>query len=167
MRNRPRGNCNWMVPAGADVAADDEVGAAGESVMVTGSSSAAGTGRTFPPRRPRWYNRRQLKTWFALIPCARATRATEDPGWKLSSTIRRFSATEYRRRLGVFGASADTGSMVTRAELLIILFAGSRIQNDLLHAPNLDGHHRTLTFFLDENDMIVALFEQSVVAEWR
>jgi hypothetical protein len=99
--------------------------------MVTGTSSVVGSERTFPPRRPRWYNRRQLKTWLALIPCARATRATEDPGWKLSSTIRRFSATEHRRRLGVFGASAGTGSIVTRAELLIILFAGSRIQNDL------------------------------------
>jgi hypothetical protein len=130
MRSRPRGNCSWIVPAAAEDAVDEELGAAGESMSVTGSSSAAGTGRTFPPRRPRWYSRRQLKTWFALIPCARATRATEDPGWKLSSTIRRFSATEYRRRLGVFGASADAGSTVTRAELLIILFAGSRIQND-------------------------------------
>jgi len=47
------------------------------------------------------------------------TRATDDLGWKLSSTIRRFSAIEYLRRLGVFGASATTDSIVTRAELPI------------------------------------------------
>ena len=34
-----------------------------------------------------------------MIPCARATRATDDSGWKLSSTTRRFSAIEYLRRL--------------------------------------------------------------------
>jgi len=55
------------------------------------------------------------------MPCARATRATDDPSWKLSSTIRRFSAIEYLRRLGFFGASANAGSIVTRAELLISL----------------------------------------------
>jgi hypothetical protein len=59
-----------------------------------------------------------------LIPCARATRATDDPGWKLSSTIRRFSAIEYLRRLGVFGDSVNAGSIVTRAELLISLAYG-------------------------------------------
>ena len=47
---------------------------------------------------PRWYCRRQVNTWFALTPCARATRATDAPGCSVSSTIRRFSSTERRRR---------------------------------------------------------------------
>jgi hypothetical protein len=55
---------------------------------------------------------------------AQHAKATEDPGWNLSSTIRRFSATEDLRRCGVFGASPGDGSIVTRAELLIILSTG-------------------------------------------
>ena len=145
MRSRPRGNWSWIVPAGTRDAAVVGIGADVESLIVTGSNSAAGAGRTLPPRRPRRYKRRQLKTWFALIPCARATRATDDPGWKLSSTIRRFSAIEYLRRLGVFGVSANAGSIVTRAELLICLAYGSRFQNDLPPTPNPGGRHRTLT----------------------
>jgi hypothetical protein len=51
-----------MVPADIEDAVGVGIGAAGESVIVTGSNSAAGAGRTLPPRRPRWYKRRQLKT---------------------------------------------------------------------------------------------------------
>src|SRR6266571_1597460 len=37
-------------------------------------------------------SRRHPNTWLALIPCARATRATDAPSTNVSSTIRRFSA---------------------------------------------------------------------------
>jgi len=43
----------------------------------------------------------------------------DDLGWKLSSTIRRFTAIEYLRRLSVFSDSTTADSIVTRAELLI------------------------------------------------
>jgi len=43
---------------------------------------------------------RQLNTWLALTPCARATRATDAPASSVCSTIRRFSSTERRRRGG-------------------------------------------------------------------
>jgi hypothetical protein len=48
---------------------------------------------------------------------------------KLCSTIRRFSAIDYRRRLDAAGASHKADSMVTWAELLIILrgFSTSRM----------------------------------------
>ncbi|SRR6266436_5922771 len=37
-------------------------------------------------------------TWLAFTPCARATCATDAPGCNVSSTIRRFSATDRRLR---------------------------------------------------------------------
>jgi hypothetical protein len=39
-----------------------------------------------------------LNTWFAFTPCALATSATLAPGSNVSSTIRRFSATDRHRR---------------------------------------------------------------------
>jgi hypothetical protein len=66
------------------------------SDIVTGSNSAVGAtaAATGSPNLPRWYNRRQLKTWLAFTPCSRATRATEVLGSKVASTIRLFSAIE-------------------------------------------------------------------------
>ena len=43
---------------------------------------------------PRAKARRHLNTWFAFTPCALATSATLAPGSNVSSTIRRFSATD-------------------------------------------------------------------------
>ena len=45
MRSRPRGNWSWIVPAGNEDGGDAGPGPAGESVIVMGSSPAAGAGR--------------------------------------------------------------------------------------------------------------------------
>jgi len=50
------------------------------------------------------------------------TRTPEKLGWR--GFVKVFSAIEYLHRLGVFGDSANTGSIVTRAELLITLACG-------------------------------------------
>src|ERR1700691_6781593 len=50
------------------------------------------------PSLPATYSRRHPNTWFALTPCARATRATDAPGASVSSTTPRRSATLRRRR---------------------------------------------------------------------
>jgi hypothetical protein len=47
---------------------------------------------------PRSKARRHLNTWFAFTPCALATSATLAPGSSVSSTIRRFSATDRHLR---------------------------------------------------------------------
>src|SRR5713101_5831093 len=66
------------------VASDGEL-----SLTRTGNNLIAGLA---PPSRPARYSLRQPKTWLALTPCARATRATDAPSTNVSSTIRRFSA---------------------------------------------------------------------------
>src|SRR5271157_5095712 len=44
------------------------------------------------PRSPWRYCRRQANTWLAFTPCARATRATDARGARVSSKIWRFSS---------------------------------------------------------------------------
>ena len=44
------------------------------------------------------HNFRQLNTWFEFSPWRRATSATDVPGRKASSTIRRFSSSSHERR---------------------------------------------------------------------
>ncbi len=100
--------------------------------------------RTAPPSRPRWYNRRQLNTWLALTPFARAIRATDVVASKFSSTMRRFSAIEHRRRLGCAGDAAGADSTVTRAEAFIL--RGPHVRMTCYTLPDLDGQDRTLTF---------------------
>jgi hypothetical protein len=60
-----------------------------------------------------WYNLRQLNTWFAFTPCARAIRATDAPLLNVSSTIWRRSLFDRIRRFSVFStdhlASAFAG----------------------------------------------------------
>src|SRR5205809_5694313 len=66
------------------VASDGEL-----SLMRTGNNLIA---RLAPPSRPARYSLRQPKTWLALTPCARATRATDAPSTNVASTMRRFSS---------------------------------------------------------------------------
>ena len=63
-----------------------KIEAAGESVIVTGSNPAAGAGRTFPPRHPRWYNRRQRN--LIRVDRMRPSHSRGGRPWlELSSTI--------------------------------------------------------------------------------
>src|SRR5947207_1919481 len=66
-------------------------------VTLTGNNGAAGVA-AFASSSPFWYSRRHPKTRLAFTPCARATIATEAPGLRLSSTIRRFSSFVRKRR---------------------------------------------------------------------
>ena len=78
------------------------VGTAPVSASGGGGSMRSGsttTGTKPPCSRNR---RRQLKTRFAFTSLRRATTETDTPGWSLSATIRRFSASLQRRR-GVTG----------------------------------------------------------------
>src|SRR5439155_26713439 len=53
------------------------------------------------PSRPARYSLRQPNTWLELTPCDSATRATDAPSTKVSSTIRRFSSIGRYCRLGL------------------------------------------------------------------
>ena len=79
----------WEVPPESPrrgfVASPHRVGSAPASVKRTANKPAVARFRGFS--RPRWYWRRQANTWLAFTPCARATRATEAPAAKVSSTI--------------------------------------------------------------------------------
>jgi hypothetical protein len=90
------------------------------------------------------YCRRQANTWFAFTPCARATRATEAPGSKVSSTTRRFSSTECRRRCGTLLSNA-------RSEVSTYPPSGHNRCAHLAHLRQLKHNpsrrpHRTLTY---------------------
>jgi hypothetical protein len=61
------------------------------------SETVTGRSLLLLPSRPSPYLLRQAKTWLALIACHCATRATDVPAPKISSTIRRFSSTDLRR----------------------------------------------------------------------
>src|SRR5574342_174970 len=50
---------------------------------------------------PSRYCRRQWKTWFVLISCARATNETDAPGFSVSSTICRLSSFDRNRRFRI------------------------------------------------------------------
>lgn len=67
----------------------------GSGVIVTGTSpdvdGGAASGFSANP-----YRRRQLKTWFALTLCWRATTETDAPGTNVAATISRFSASGQR-----------------------------------------------------------------------
>src|SRR3989442_15003543 len=76
--------------------------------------------RLAPPNRPARYSLRQPKTWLALTPCARATRATDAPSANVSSTIRRFSAIVRYCRLDLAPVEPLTGmSSVAGVEVSI------------------------------------------------
>src|SRR5438132_4464686 len=73
-----------------------------------------------PLSRPARYSLRQPKTWLALTPCARATRATDAPSANVSSTIRRFSAIVRYCRLDLAPVEPLTGmSSVAGVEVSI------------------------------------------------
>src|SRR5205823_4706170 len=69
----------------------------GKSIEPLPEIGAAGVA-AFASSSPFWYSRRHPKTRLAFTPCARATIATEAPGLRLSSTIRRFSSFVRKRR---------------------------------------------------------------------
>jgi hypothetical protein len=94
MRNRHLGSYDWITPAAIEDGAG--AGTVAELKIVTGRVQPAMPLARFRPAARCWYGRRQLKTWLALTSCARAPRANEVSGWKLSSTMRRCSAIEYR-----------------------------------------------------------------------
>jgi hypothetical protein len=96
----------WIVPAVACClsAAGSRVSASHGADTITGSIAVAGeAGSASSPLRKA---RRHANTWFAFTPCARATNATLAPGSNVSSTIRRFSATERNRRVRPSAPSA-------------------------------------------------------------
>ena len=68
-------------------------------VTSTGSNFAAGS--RHDSSKPCRYSRRQPNNTFAFSSCLRATAATDAPGIKASSTIRRFSAFVRIRRRGI------------------------------------------------------------------
>src|SRR5215831_4631074 len=69
-----------------------------ESETFTGTSAVAES----ISRRPFRYCLRHLKTWLAFTPFARATSATDAPGFNVSSTIRRRSSFERNSRVPPF-----------------------------------------------------------------
>src|SRR5260370_14612515 len=83
------------------VACDGEL-----SLKWTGNNLIA---RLATPRRRARYSLRQPNTWLALMPCARATRATDAPSINVSSTIRRFSSIVRYCRLTVVPVGPLTG----------------------------------------------------------
>src|SRR3989442_283995 len=104
-----------------------------------------------PLSRPARYSLRQANTWLALMPCARATRATDAPSANVSSTICRFSSMVRYCRLGLVPVGLLTGmSSVTCVEGSISAPSGhdpyvstSKDVLRLLLCP--DGLRRTLT----------------------
>jgi hypothetical protein len=88
MRTVPLGSFISIVPTadGADILPTRLHFLSGMSETVTGRSLL------LLPSRPSRYLLRQAKTWLALIACRCATRATDAPAPKVSSTIRRFSS---------------------------------------------------------------------------
>src|SRR5271154_468195 len=140
-----------MPGCGFEKSADPRTGrGAGKlSLTRTGSNFMAGLRS---PSLPARYNRRQPNTWLALMPCPRATRATDAPSTRVSSTIRRFSAILRRCR----GAALNNSPLlaipsVTCREVSISAPSGHLFrkcplrQNDFLPARCPDGHNRTLT----------------------
>src|SRR5260370_1185892 len=83
------------------VASDGEL-----SLTRTGNNLIA---RPTPPSRPARYSLRQPKTWLALMPCARAIRATDAPSANVASTIFCFSSVVRYCRLAVVPAGPLTG----------------------------------------------------------
>ena len=115
------------------------------------------------------YNRRQANTWLAFTPCARATQATDAPGSNVSSTTRRFSSRECRRR--------GTLLITLRSEVSTYPPSGHNRKCPLgayLRQPNIirhHGHNRTLTNVVPSAlracDVALGnqLFDQVVMAE--
>src|SRR5438128_6619877 len=94
------------------VACDGEL-----SLTRTGNNLIA---RLAPPSRPARYSLRQPKTWLALMPCARAIRATDAPSANVASTMLRFSSIVRYCRLGLVPVGLWTGmSSVTCVEVSI------------------------------------------------
>jgi len=67
----------------------------GSDAMVTGRSSGRACLAHPAPLR---YSYRHWKTWLALTPFSRATRAIDAPGTSVASTMRRFSSAVRRTR---------------------------------------------------------------------
>ena len=81
----------WIEPDGtASGASSGAITLSGSRVTVTGKSSV----RDWLAAQPTPFrcSYRHWKTWLALTPCSRATRAIDAPGASVASTIRRFSA---------------------------------------------------------------------------
>jgi len=92
------GNSMWIAPTVGCCcsAAGSRISASHADDTVTGSKAvaeAAGSANS-----PLLNARRHANTWLAFTPCARATNATLAPGSNVSSTMRRFSATERHLR---------------------------------------------------------------------
>ena len=107
--------------------------------------------RLAPPKSSSRYSLRQPNTWLALMPCARATRATDAPSTNVSSTIRRFSVILRRCR---WAAPNDSLLAVitseTCREVSISAPSGrlsgvSTSKNDFPLSACPDGQDRTLT----------------------
>jgi len=100
------------------------------------STTRTGSSRFASSSNPCRYNLRHANTWLAFTPCARATRATDAPGPKVSSTTRRFSSTECRRRCGTLLTTA-------RSEVSTSPPSGHKRSAHLshLHQLNIIRHH--------------------------
>jgi hypothetical protein len=89
-RARP-GNSMWIDPDGViDGATSGAMTRFGSEVKVTGRSSVR---RCLPAHEaPFRYSYLHWKTWLALTPFSRATRAIDAPATSVASTMRRFSS---------------------------------------------------------------------------
>src|SRR5580704_6464880 len=86
----------------------------------TRTASNPGTLFFSEPRSAWRYCLRQANTWLAFTPCARATRATDAPGARVSSTIWRFSSGLRCRLLAWVGdLREDTLSITAGLEVSI------------------------------------------------
>ena len=84
-------------------------------IAIVGENGAnkPGIARFWDFRSPRWYWRPHANTWLAFTPCARATRAADAPGAKVSSTIWRFSSGPRYCRLAVGSALREEIASIT------------------------------------------------------
>jgi hypothetical protein len=92
LTNARPGSSIWMDPVDDEATPDATSVTAtllGSDAMVTGRSSGRGCLDHPAPLR---YSYRHWKTWLALTPFSRATRAIDAPGTSVSSTMRRFSS---------------------------------------------------------------------------
>jgi hypothetical protein len=99
LTNARPGSSMWMDPVENDEGAPDMTSATaivfGSGAMVTGRSSGRDCLAHSAPLR---YSYRHWKTWLALTPFSRATRAIDAPGTSVASTMRRFSSAVRRTR---------------------------------------------------------------------
>src|SRR5580658_5481838 len=110
-------------------------------------------------RSPWRYCRRQPNNWLAFTPCARATRATDALGARVSSTIWRFSSRlRYRLFASLVGAlREDSLSITAGLEVSIYSPSGHYQSVRSKECPSiLDSSRRSRPYAYEKLELMIA-----------